>query len=134
MDEEDHVTPRTHDAWNDASPLAAVYDLPAPRILSEGPVRFLLVSGALDNDRWGLIGAFWLAIDGANGGFLVSPDSIWSGGELARCYRGALARAWNHDAIYTYWQRQVGSAGDVMIDPQQHADALFQVARRVGAI
>src|SRR2546430_9913354 len=45
-------------------------------------------------------------LDGANGGFLVSPDSIWSGGELARCYRGALARGWDHDAIYTYWQRR----------------------------
>ena len=69
------------------------------------------MSGALDNDRWGLVGAFWVAIDGASGGFLVSPDAIWSGGELARCYRGATARGWDHESIYSYWQRQVGSAG-----------------------
>ena len=41
------MDPDTNDAWNDASPLAAVYDLPAPRILSEGPVRFLLGDPAL---------------------------------------------------------------------------------------
>jgi hypothetical protein len=28
----------------------------------------------------------------------------------------------------------VGVTGRLLIDPQQHADSLFQVARRVGAI
>ena len=73
------------------SPLATLRDvLPSAYILSDGPVRYLLVAGERDDGLWGSIGA--------------------------------------------YWQSHVGVAGKLMIDPQQHADALFQVARRVGAI
>jgi hypothetical protein len=117
------------------SPLAAVRErLTAPETLSEGPVRFLLVSGRLDDARWGLAGAYWVSIDGSRGGFVVAPDAIWSGSELVRSYKSALDRGWDAERIYGYWQRQVGMAGKVMIDPQQHADTLFQVARRVGAL
>jgi hypothetical protein len=120
--------------WRD-SPLAAVHEpVVAPDSLSEGPVKFLLVSGHLDEDRWGLIGAFWLSIDGTRGGFVVAPEAIWSGSEMVRSFRGALARGWSAESVFGYWQRQVGASGTVMIDPQQHADTLFHVARRVGAL
>jgi hypothetical protein len=116
-------------------PLSAVTEpISAPEMLSEGPVRFLLISGDLDDGRWGLVGAFWLSIDGRRGGFVVAPESIWLGSEMVRCYQGAVSRGWTDDRIYAYWQGQVGMAGRVMVDPQQHADNLFQVARRVGAI
>ncbi len=102
-------------------PLAAFRDpVTAPDALAEGPVRFLLVSGDL--------------IDGTRGGFIVAPQAIWQGSEMARSFRGALSRSWHAEDVYRYWQRQVGAAGSLMIDPQQHADTLFQVARRVGAL
>lgn len=121
-------------AW-EHSPLAAVRErISTSDSLSEGPVKFLLVSGELDDARWGLVGAYWVSIDGGRGGFVVSPDAIWSGSELVRSYKGATGRGWEAERIYCYWQDQVGMAGRFMIDPQQHADTLFQVARRVGAL
>lgn len=120
---------------DDPFPLAGMRDpVTAPDALAEGPVRFLLVSGDLDDGRWGLIGAFWLSIDGTRGGFVVAPQAIWQGSEMARSFRGALSRGWPAEDVYRYWQRQVGASGMIMIDPQQHADTLFQVARRVGAL
>jgi hypothetical protein len=117
------------------SPLAAVHDsVTQPMALAEGPVKFLLVSGQMDDGRWGLVGAYWLSIDAERGGFIVSPDAIWTGSEMVRSYKGAQGREWFPEQIYTYWRRQVGMAGKVMIDPQQHADTLFHVARRVGAL
>jgi hypothetical protein len=53
---------------------------------------------------------------------------------MVRCLRSALDRGWTIERVYAYWQAHVGIAGGLMIDPQQHADTLFQVARRVGAI
>jgi hypothetical protein len=117
------------------SPLATVRAiLPSAHLLSNGPVRYLLVAGEQDDGSWGSIGAFWRTIDGWNGGFLVSPDAIWPGSEMVRSFRSAQGRGWSVDRIYAYWQAHVGVAGPLMIDPQQHADTLFQVARRVGAI
>ena len=117
------------------SPLAPLRErILAPDALAEGPVRFLLVSGARDDETWGLLGAFWLSIDGSRGGFLVAPEAIWHGSEMARNVKSGLARGWTHEEIYRYWQAQVGAAGSIMIDPQQHADTMFQVARRVGAL
>jgi hypothetical protein len=135
-DDRDRTEPKvTPPTWNDVSPLAQITEpVTAPSTLAEGPVRFLIVSGQLDDGRWGLVGGYWLSIDGHRGGFVVAPDAIWSGSELVRSYKSALERGWDHERIYTYWQRQVGLAGKVMIDPQQHADTLFQVARRVGAL
>jgi hypothetical protein len=124
-----------HGASWDHSPLAAVHErISAPDSLSEGPVKFLLVSGVLDDGRWGLVGSYWVSIDGTRGGFVVAPDAIWSGSELVRSYKGALGRGWDSERVYSYWQGQMGVAGRFMIDPQQHADTLFQVARRVGAL
>jgi hypothetical protein len=117
------------------SPLAALRDrILAPDALAEGPVRFLLISGERDDSSWGLVGAFWLSIDGQRGGFLVSPDAIWYGSEMVRNVKSGLSRGWTHEEIYRYWQAQVGASGSLMIDPQQHADTMFQVARRVGAL
>jgi hypothetical protein len=53
---------------------------------------------------------------------------------MVRSYKSGLARGWCNEEIYRYWQGQVGLSGRVAIDPQQHADNLFQVARRVGAL
>jgi len=121
-------------SWR-SSPLSSIREpVTAPSTLSEGPVKFLLVSGQLDDGRWGLVGAYWISIDGARGGFIVAPPAIWSGSELVRSVRSGEERGWNAERIYAYWQGQVGMAGRFMIDPQQHADTLFQVARRVGAL
>jgi hypothetical protein len=123
------------DTTSRSSPLSAIREpVTEPDTLSEGPVKFLLVSGQLDDGRWGLVGAYWVSIDGARGGFIVSPPAIWSGSELVRSYRSGVERGWDAERIYAYWQGQVGMAGRFMIDPQQHADTLFQVARRVGAL
>lgn len=117
------------------SPLATVREiLPSTHLLSDGPVRYLLVAGEQDDGLWGSIGAFWRTIEGRFGGFLVSPDAIWGGSEMVRSFRSAQSRGWTVERIYAYWQAHVGVAGRLMIDPQQHADTLFQVARRVGAI
>jgi hypothetical protein len=117
------------------SPLAAIHEpVTQPGALAEGPVKFLLVSGQLDDGRWGLVGAYWLSIDAERGGFVVSPEAIWTGSELVRSLKGARGRGWEAERIYSYWRAQVGLAGKVMIDPQQHADTLFHVARRVGAL
>jgi hypothetical protein len=53
---------------------------------------------------------------------------------MVRNLKSALVRGWSHESVYRYWQAQVGAAGSLMIDPQQHADTMFQVARRVGAL
>ena len=97
-------------------------------------MKFLLVSGQLDDGRWGLVGAYWVSIDGAAAASSWRRRAIWSGSELVRSYRSGAERGWNAERIYAYWQGQVGMAGRFMIDPQQHADTLFQVARRVGAL
>jgi hypothetical protein len=123
------------ETWHETSPLATIIESAlAPVALSEGPVRFLLVSGERDDGSWGIVGAYWLTIDGRRGGFLVSHEAIWQGSEHARGFRNALTRGWNTEQIYSYWQSHVGAAGSVMVDPQHHADALFQVARRVGCL
>jgi hypothetical protein len=129
------MEPRMPQDPTDDSPLATVRDvLPSAHLLSDGPVRYLLVAGERDDGLWGSIGAFWRSIDGGNGGFVVSPDAIWAGSEMVRSVRSAQSRGWSIERIYAYWQAHVGVSGKLMIDPQQHADTLFQVARRVGAI
>jgi hypothetical protein len=122
-------------SYADVSPLAAVRDvLPEAQTLLDGPVRYLLVAGNRDDGTWGCLGAFWRTIDGTTGGFLVSPDAVWAGSEMVRSFRSAKARGWTVERIYAYWQANVGISGRIMIDPQQHADTLFQVARRIGAV
>ena len=120
---------------SESSPLAAVPDAAGVAgLLSEGPVRFLLVSGPRDHGGWGVIGAFWLSIDTERGGFVVNPEALWQGSEMARSFRSAERRRWTPEQVYRYWQDQVGAAGSIMIDPQQHADSLLHVYRRVGVL
>lgn len=135
----DRDADRTHegpvDGSPDGSPLGSYAErVSTPDLLSEGPVRFLLVSGDQDDGAWGLVGSFWLSIDGERGGFFVSPQSLWRGSEMVRSFKSARSRGWTDGDIYAYWQGEVGISGSFMIDPQQHADNLFQVARRVGAL
>jgi hypothetical protein len=133
--ERDKIRHQLRTNWEDVSPFAtAPTPVHVPELLSEGPVRFLLLSGELDDGSWGLVGSFWLSIDSGRGGFILSPEALWHGSEMVRSYRGAVARGWNEEEIYTYWQGLTGVAGTYMVDPQQHADNLFQVARRVGAV
>jgi hypothetical protein len=135
MRQMDRDADSTHDGSLDGSPLGSFAErVPTPDLLSEGPVRFLLVSGDQDDGAWGLVGSFWLSIDGERGGFFVSPQSLWRGSEMVRSFKSARSRGWTDVDIYSYWQGQVGISGSFMIDPQQHADNLFQVARRVGAL
>jgi hypothetical protein len=119
-----------------AHPLSTIESRPTVLgVLAEGPVRCLLASGDLDDGAWGVVGAFWLSIDGERGGFVVSPEALWTGSEMARSYRNAVDRGWTPERIYGYWQTQVGVAGGgLMIDPQQHADTLLQIHKRVGAL
>ena len=135
----DRDADRTHegpvDGPTEGSPLDSYGErVTTPDLLSEGPVRFLLVSGDQDGGGWGLVGSFWLSIDGERGGFFVSPQALWRGSEMVRSFKSARARGWTDADIYAYWQSEVGISSSFMIDPQQHADNLFQVARRVGAL
>ncbi len=124
----DHVDP------NQDSPLSATTG-PASvtGLAAERPVRFVLVAGSCDQGEWGVVGAFWLSKDGERGGFVVSPKALWRGSEMARSYWGALRRGWEPGQIYDFWRDQVGASGNVMIDPEQRAETLLHVYRRVGA-
>jgi hypothetical protein len=135
----DRDADRAHERPAEGSPVGSPlgsFDerVSTPDLLSEGPVRFLLVSGDQDDGGWGLVGSFWLSIDGERGGFFVSPQSLWRGSEMVRSFKSARSRGWSDGDIYAYWLGEVGISGSFMIDPQQHADNLFQVARRVGAL
>jgi hypothetical protein len=132
---EDSQRRRARIGWGDPSPFAtpeatALLD----QLNAEGEVRYLLVSGERDDTTWGIIGALWLSSDSERGGFLLSPDALWPGWEMVRSYRGALARGWTDEGIFSYWDEQTGSLGTYMVDPQRPADSLFEVARVVGAI
>jgi hypothetical protein len=116
------------------SPFATTLALQLADMQREGSVRFLLVSGERDDAAWGIVGAFWVSDEGDHGGFLVAAESLWHGSEMARSHRGALARGWTHERIYRYWEGQVGSMNTCMIDPEQRASSLFELARRVGSV
>ena len=116
----------------DVSPLATVREFVPSGQLLDGPIRYLLVAGELDDGRWGSIGV--LANDRRRERRVPGESRRdLAGSEMVRSVRSAQARGWTIERIYAYWQAHVGVAGRSMIDPQQHADTLFQVARRVGA-
>ena len=116
------------------SPLARVHGSPSASILSEGQVRYLLVSGPRDDTTWGLVGAIWLRFEGDEGGYLVSPDAIWSGSEIAHNFKNAVSRGWTEEEIFNYWGDHTGATGDLMVDSEQEAESLFLVARQIGVI
>ena len=69
------MEPSTPQDRMEESPLATLRDtLPSAYVLSDGPIRYLLVAGDRDDGQWGTIGAFWRSIDGGKGGFFVSPE------------------------------------------------------------
>ena len=80
----------------------------------------------------GSIGAFWRTIDGSKGGFFVCPKRSGPAGDGPEPPQRAVTRLADR-RIYAYWQAHVGVAGKLMIDPQQHADTLFQVAAAASA-
>jgi hypothetical protein len=126
---------RGRDQWGTPSPFSTPESSTMlPALATEGPVRFLLVSGERDDATWGLVGAFWLSEDGARGGFVISPDSLWHGSEMVRSYRGALTRGWSDRRIFEYWAAQTGSMGTYMVDPEQRAGTLNEVAHLVDAL
>jgi hypothetical protein len=126
---------QTRDAWAAASPFATPSaTVSLPQITSEGPVRFLLVSGEKDNGRWGIVGALWLSTDGERGGFLLSPSALWHGREMMRSYRSAAARGWTDEQVFSYWTDQTGVLRTYMLDPERVAETLVEVARVVGAL
>src|SRR5262245_22967672 len=122
---------RIQATWDEVSPFATA-PAPAhvPQIHVEGPIRYLLVSGELDGASWRIVGAFWLSLSGG-GGFLVSPEALWHGSEMVRSYRGALARGWTDGTIFDYWAKLAGAVGTYMVDPEDLADDLLSVARRI---
>ena len=118
------------------SPLASENErIAASYALSEGPVRFLLVSGELGRRTLGP-GRRVLALDrrGARWVLRLAAVALARQRDGAELQERAGRAAGPPSDIYAYWQGQVGIAGSFMIDPQQHADTLFQVARRVGAL
>ena len=98
-------------------------------------MRFLLVSGELDDARGAWSAPTGSRSTGAAAGSSSPREAIWHGQrDGAQLQERDVGAGGTPSTIYAYWQEQVGMAGTVMIDPQQHADTLFQVARRVGAL
>jgi len=124
-----------HATWDEVSPFATT---PAPAQVShiqiEGPVRYLLLSHECDDASWGIVGAFWLSLDGERGGFIVSPKALWHGSEMVRSFRSAIDRGWTERSIFAYWAGVAGAEGAYMVDPEHVADDLFKVVRLVGAV
>jgi hypothetical protein len=128
-----HMVPRFEPA--PVHPLSTIDSRPTVlSVLTEGPAVCLLASGDLDDGSWGVVGAFWLSDDSERGGFVVSPEALWTGSEMARSYRHAVDRGWSPGAVFAYWETQIGVTGNLMLDPPQHVDSLLHIHRRVGAL
>jgi hypothetical protein len=115
---------REHLTWEETSPLAAVDPASILREMrTEGPVAYLLVHGYRDDDSFDVVGAFWLSTDAERGGFLVHPKALWTGSELARNYRNALARDWTHAGIFDYWQGEGFSGIELLLERDSRISA-----------
>lgn len=115
------------------SPFSAI---PAPtttQLETEGPVRYMIMSGRQDDGVWGPMGALWLSEDGERGGFLVNPWAIWEGSEIVRGYRSALRRAWTPTEIYAYWKREVWPRS-YLVSEEHQAESLFLLNELVSAL
>lgn len=118
---------------DDGSPLTVLAAPSAVELRSEGPVRYLVISGRQDDGLWGPLGALWRSEDGERGGFLVHPWALWEGSEMVRCYRSALAHGWTPGEIYRYWQREVWP-GRYVVDEVRSAASLMLLAELVAAL
>ena len=109
-------------AWTD-SPLGSfARALPSRMLLSEGPVRFLLVSGERTTEpgAWSApSGSRSTASAGGSSSAAVALARQRDGPELQERSGTRLDR---RARSTRYWQGQVGMASRFMIDPQQHAD------------
>ncbi len=116
------------------SPFTLVDDAPRfPQLESEGPVRYLAISGARDDGFWGVIGALWLSRDGERGGFLVNPSAPWRGSEMVRSYASALRRGFTPESIYRYWRDEV-RRGSYGVDAERDAESLLLLNELVAAL
>jgi len=118
---------------DDASPFALVEEPSAPATLTEGRVRYLVVSGRQDDDLWGPVGALWISEDERRGGFLVNPWALWTGSEVVRSYHGALERGWSPETIYRYWQTEVWR-GSYSVDHGREAETLLLLSELVAVL
>lgn len=118
---------------DDHSAFSVVEAPTTAQLETEGAVRFLLVSGKQDDGLWGPLGALWLSVDGARGGFLVNPWALWEGSEIVRGYRSALDRAWTPEQIYAYWQREVWPRA-YLVDEERSAESLYLLNELVAAL
>ncbi|MFB3737546.1 MAG: hypothetical protein ACE14W_01100 [Candidatus Velamenicoccus archaeovorus] len=124
---------RSSEQWGEASPLSLVTEsVSLPALRAEGPVRYITVSGDRDTGGWGIVGAFWISLDGKRGGFLVNPNALFTGSEMVKGFRGALRRGWTEDQIYRYWQGKAGRVdAGVKVERQQYAESLWRLHRMI---
>jgi hypothetical protein len=116
----------TRSAQADASPFAPIEAPSTLELETERGVRYLLVSGRQDDGIWGTVGAVWLSADGERGGFLIHPWAIDLGAEMARSYRGALARGFTPSTIFDYWATEPWT-GSSVVDDVREAETLLLV-------
>ncbi len=115
------------------SPFSLTRDRSVEMLSTEGPIRYLLISGTQDDELFGPIGAIWLSEDGLRGGFLVSEWAVWAGSEFVRGYRGALRRGWTPRSIYQYWRDELWP-GAYTLDEEREADTLLLLHELVTAL
>jgi hypothetical protein len=106
------------------SPFAPVRLPSSLELETERGVRYLLVSGRQDDGMWGHVGAVWLSHDGERGGFLVHPWAIDQGSEMARSYRGALARGFTPASIFAYWADEPWTGANLVVEEERSAETL----------
>ncbi len=114
------------------SPFSLVRSPTTKELETEGPVRYVVVTGRQDDGPLGPIGAIWLSEDRTRGGFLVHPWALWEGSEFVRGYRSALRRHWTPAAIYGYWRREVWPRSDR--EEEHQAESLRLLNELVAAL
>ena len=115
------------------SPLSLIPPPTTAELRTEGPVRYLLISGRQDDGLWGPLGALWRSEDGERGGFLVHPWALWEGSEMVRCYRSARAHGWSPTEIYRYRAREVWP-GSYVVDEERTAASLMLLHELLAAL
>jgi hypothetical protein len=117
----------------EVSPFSLVRSPTTSELETEGPVRYVIVSGRQDDGLWGPLGAVWLSEDRRRGGFLVHPWALWEGSEVVRGFRSALRRGWTPSRIYEYWRREVRPRGSAFRE-ERRSDSLAQLNELVAAL
>lgn len=115
------------------SPFAVLATPTTDELETQGPVRYVIVSGRQDDGVWGPVGAVWISEDRERGGFVVSPWAPWHGSECVRGYRGALERGWTPAEVFGYWQREVWPRG-YTVDRERRAESFALLFELVTAL